>query len=137
MRVVLVLALAIFAGSSLAQSVGSAFQGSCYQSAEAAAGAQCTSAYPQTGSDALGPFSLACTGSTATTLSLVRSRTDASTEAMSLPVSYATCLATDIGTAVITPELALQAFSWGFLGILTCYMVAWGCAQILGVIKGH
>lgn len=34
-----------------------------------------------------------------------------------------------------SPEEARQAFWFGLTGVLTCYLVAWGCARVLDAIK--
>lgn len=110
--------------------VGYSHQGQCFATVEAARTNLCESAYPQTS----GSVVVSCTGVTSTGIQVHRAEVGASGVDQELTTTHAPCYVGAIGAGPITPAQALDAFSWGFVAVLLCYLVAWGAGRVLAAI---
>lgn len=111
--------------------MGYAFRGSCFAVVEDARQAQCVDAYPLSSSDG---SVLSCQTANTVGLTLVRSDGAGLGTPYSVTTAYAECSTTAVGSAVITPELAHQAWLFGFTGILICYLFASASGAIVNFI---
>jgi hypothetical protein len=110
--------------------IGAAYQGTCYPTAEQAAQVACM-AFPVTGSDGGGPFVRSCLAYSDSQLTLGTTRGDGSRLDQSLALSFADCNTDSIQSAMPSRAGAVEAFSYGFTLVITCYLIAWGCGRIL------
>lgn len=110
------------------------FAGTCYADAAAALAAQCRNDYPQAGSSELATWVISCTGTDESVLNLQRTTDGGAPVDYSVAVTYADCNPAAIGASPISPGQAGQAFSWGFVMVVSVYLVAWGCGRVLDMI---
>lgn len=113
---------------------GFALKGMCWGSAETARAVQCQDDYPQSGSTGSSSYVVSCIGTTSTGLTLERSEPAASAVTYEVATSYPACSMGVIGRSPFDGAQAIEAFAWGFTGVLFCYLVAWGVGRVLGAI---
>lgn len=109
------------------------YLGACYPTEDQARAAHCAQGYPIDTSAGGVPVVISCEAPTLDGLQLLR-QTEAGSTVMQLQTTYSPCDLTDLGNRVITSDLALQAWGYGFSGVLICYLVAFACGQVLDAI---
>lgn len=116
--------------------MGYSYAGTCFVTVDDARAAHCEGGYPKDAVDASGNVvSYACTGTTATGLSILYTPAGAASGTpLELATSYVACDELAIGSAVMTPDLAVAAWSWGFCGVLICYVTAFAAGRVLDAI---
>lgn len=118
--------------------MGVAYGGLCYVDAAAARSAHCQLGYPRDFTSGTTTYTLSCTGTTATALSLARTQQGSTVVTpLTVPSSYAACDETQLSMAILTPELAGLSFTFGLTGVLICYVMAFAAGQVLNAIRGR
>jgi hypothetical protein len=111
---------------------GSYYAGSCFATADEARAAQCAKAYPVQEMVSGDLIAFSCSGVDAGVgLLLERTSSAASAASAAIATAYAPCSVGAIDSALITPDLAAQAFGAGFVLVVGIYVFAWGMAQII------
>ena len=118
--------------------MGVAYGGLCYADAAAARVAHCQLGHPRDFVNGTTTYTLSCSGTTATGLTLGRTQQNSATvTSLTMPTSYAACDETQLSMAILTPELAGLSFTFGLSGVLICYLMAYAAGQVLQAIRGH
>lgn len=115
--------------------MGYAYQGTCFSTAELAASAHCTGAYPISGTTAEGGYVVACTGTGPGFLELEFASASGASVSQTLTVSYAECDPSWIGSSIPTPAEAAQAFTWGFSAVLICWLAGWSVGALVRLVR--